>query len=65
MILQIFPKYCINNDFNIIPERPIIQIFYINPYFVGEKHLIIVFFEDFPAVLIILLHSGISNWPGQ
>ena len=34
--LQILSKYCVDNDFDVIPEGPIIQIFYIYLYFIRE-----------------------------
>ena len=45
--LQILPKHCINDDFNVIPERPIIQILYIDFHFIRKQHFIIVLLRVF------------------
>ena len=44
---EIIPAWIADMDFNVIPERPVIQIFYINSHFVGKQYLIIVFLRIF------------------
>lgn len=40
--LQILSKHCINDDFDVMPERPVIQILYVYPYLVGKQYLVII-----------------------